>query len=262
MAEEIVFVAFEILGDLIAEGEAESLAAEVLLDETGVELVAGASDLLMGGAEPWEEAGMTNVEGVVPKDMIAILDGPASNALSAAQSHTLLSQARYFAGWVGKEILKGALFQVAMETLMSARAAKAKPFEPESPTTQLLEKIVRVLKATISVTKDWRQWAIAHYPKRKQYGTLTVQDVILYRFEIFRSNLADLDVELQKLAPLLKDASKAGENANMGLLRAAAVKYVSLCQDISVMLGDKGRLMVQARLNPHGEELQKAHDVL
>ena len=70
MAEELVIVIVEVLGDLVTEEEVRILAGEALVDGTGAEIVAGASDLLIGGVESWEEAFAADAEAqVIPKDL-------------------------------------------------------------------------------------------------------------------------------------------------------------------------------------------------
>ena len=97
MAEELVIVIVEVLGDLVTEEEVRILAGEALVDGTGAEIVAGASDLLIGGVESWEEAFAADAEAqVIPKDLVEILNSTDATALSSAQTSTLFSQARYF----------------------------------------------------------------------------------------------------------------------------------------------------------------------
>lgn len=170
---------------------------------------------------------------------------------------------RYFAAWVGKEILKGAVLQTAVETWqVEVQKNAGRPGAAGSAFVDLLGRIVEALKVAAAVTKDWRQWTVKNYHQRAEYGMVNVENVVIYRFEVLRSDLADLDDELQKLAPKVRDTSRqASQNADMGAMREATVQYVKSCQDIVWRMEDKERLMVK-KLEPRKEELQKAHDLL
>ena len=123
-------------------------------------------------------------------------------------------------------------------------------------------KIGKALELAAETTKHWRQWAIEHYHQRADYGVLTVQNVVLYRFELFRSALGDLDEELQKLGLLIGKDHHIGPATDMGKLSHGAVQYISACQDVANRIQDKEHLMVQAKLEPRLENLQKARHLL
>jgi hypothetical protein len=264
MAEELVLAIVEVLGELVTEDELGVLAGDALIDGGGAEIVAGASDLLVGGVETWEEALAADAETqVIPKDLVEILNSTRATALNAAQRQTLFSRARYFGAWVGKEILKGAVIQLAFETWhLELKKNVGMPASPDAAFIALVGEIGEALKLTADATKHWRQWTIKHYHQRADYGVLTVDNIVLYRFEIFRSALADLDDELQKLALLIGKDHLINPATNMGKLQHGVLQYISACQKIADRIQEKEHLMVRAKLESRQEELQKARDIL
>ncbi|KAI1162302.1 hypothetical protein F5B18DRAFT_624684 [Nemania serpens] len=257
-----VAAAFEALADFITSEEVIAAGAEALADDVAGET---AADLLIGGTEvdPYLEPIFDNPDAIPgPDDPL----GPGNlGQLTKGQIEALWQDSKTFARWTGREIMKGALFQAALNTIQGELDKKPPSGVDLSGLLQVLGSVGSAMKVLGAITTDWRRWAVGHFPDRADYGALTVDDVIILRFEIWRTKLADLDTYLEgTLGPQLAALGGTGGAAdlNVGKLRALMKVYAGMVVDIAVEVKSKESLMMHSGLQNHVVDAQKAQDLL
>ncbi|KAI1115085.1 hypothetical protein F5Y14DRAFT_450445 [Nemania sp. NC0429] len=257
-----VAAAFEALADFLTAEEVVAAGAEALTDEIGGE---AAADILIGGteADPYLEP-IFDDPGSVPGPDDPLGPGDLGK-LTKGQLEALWQDGRTFARWTGREIMKGALFQAALDEIQDELDKKPPAGVDASDLLRTLGSVASATQLVAAITADWRRWAVRHFPDRAGYGALTVDDVIILRFEIWRTRLADLDTYLATtLGPKLAALGKA-ENAaelDVGGLRASVKEYVGMVLDIAVEVKAKEALMMSSGLQNHVADAQKAQSLL
>ncbi|EON68428.1 hypothetical protein W97_07752 [Coniosporium apollinis CBS 100218] len=263
MATAVAEVFVELVA-LISEADLEAAASTALVDDAGEELIAGGAGLLTGTTaegeiilEPiFEEAGSA----ATTTDLVGSAD--LAN-LSKGQLHALWQDAKTFARWTGREIMKGALFQVGLEAVVALIAKNPSPGPDTSDLVQAIGAVGASLKILKEVSTEWRRWCIKNFSKREEFGQVRAEDNLILRFEIFRNKLGDVSSYMQKtLAPLLAQVNKNTDSANIGGLKGAMRTYADMILAVSKGIKEKEALMMHAGLKDHHDELQKARDVL
>ncbi|KAJ1326998.1 hypothetical protein MN608_08447 [Microdochium nivale] len=259
----VVVEVFAELAAVISEADVEAAASTALLDVAGEELIAGGTELLTGTTaegeiilEPiFEEAGSAAA---------ANLTGAADVAnLSRGQLNLLWQDAKTFARWTGREIMKGALFQVGLETVKALMAKSPSPGPDYSDLIQAIGAVGGALKILTTVTTEWRKWSVKNFSKRQDFGQVRIEDTLLLRFEIFRNKLGEISFYMQKnLGPLLAQVNKNIDKANISELKSGMRAYADKVLALSKEINDKEVLMMHAGLKDHRDEVQRARDLL
>lgn len=262
MAGAVAEVFVELLA-VISEADVEAAASTALLDVAGEELIAGGAELLTGTTaegeiilEPiFEEAG---------SGAAADLIGSADVAnLSRGQLNLLWQDAKTFARWTGREIMKGALFQVGFEAVEGLMAKHPPPGPDYSDLIQAIGAVGGALKILTDVTTEWRKWSVKHFSKREEFGQVRVEDTLILRFEIFRNKLGQISFYMQKnLGPLLAQVKNNIDKANISGLKSGMRTYADMVLAISKGIKEKEVLMMHAGLKDRYDDLQKARDLL
>ncbi|KAF4549618.1 Hypothetical protein D9617_20g026740 [Elsinoe fawcettii] len=246
------------LVDIISEDAVVTAAGDALVDAAGAAVIDGGGDLLMSTAADGQEV-LTPIfdDPNVPLGPNDPLTSGDLGQVTKGQLYALWQDAKTFARWTGREIMKGALLQTAMEVIESELEKRPSGESDISSLVQTLGSIASALKAWNAVTTDWRQWAVKHFELRFTFGMIEVEGTVLSRFEIFRNHIADLDTYLEKtLAPLVADIEKV--NADVGGLRAATKVYGGMIETLALELQAKETLMQKAGLNAHADEVKTA----
>ncbi|KAI0973476.1 hypothetical protein F4678DRAFT_477920 [Xylaria arbuscula] len=220
--------------------------------------------VLIGGidTEPYLEPIFDNPDIIPgPDDPL----GPGNlGQLTKGQIEALWQDSKTFARWTGREIMKGALFQVALDTIQEEFEKKPPSGVDVSGVLQVIGSVASVMKTVIAITTDWRRWGVMHFPDRAEYGALTVDDILLLRFEIWRTKLADLDTYLETtLAPQLAAVGRSDGTAELdiGKLRASTKVYVEMIATIATEINMKEALMMRSGLQSHMGDVQKAQSL-
>lgn len=255
--------AFAELVEVVSEADVEAAAADALVDATGEEVIGDGAKLLTSTTED----GKIVLEPIFDADAStgsAEVLGPGDlGNLTKGQFHALWDNIKTFARWTGREIMKGALFQVGIEALETLLAKNPTPGVDNSDLKQIIGSVAASLKILTNVTTEWRRWCVRHFPNRNDYGMVNVEDTIISRFEIFRNNLGGFSVYMLKtLAPLLAQAHKDLDGANIGGLKAAMKEYADKILTQSKEVKQKESLMMHAGLQDHSDDVQKARDLL
>ncbi|KAF3930374.1 hypothetical protein AA313_de0202325 [Arthrobotrys entomopaga] len=263
MAAPVAEIFIELV-TVITEADVEAAASIALLDGAGEELIAGGAELLTGTTaegevilEPiFEEAGNT----AATVDLVGSAD---LGNLTKGQLHALWQDAKTFARWTGREIMKGALFQAGLEAVEALVAKNPSPGPDYSDLVQAIGAVGASLKILTEVTAEWRRWCVKSFSKRGEFGQVNVEDILILRFEILRNKLGNVSSYMQKtLAPLLAQLNKNINSANIGGLKGAMRTYADMILAVSKGIKEKEALMMHAGLKDHHDELQKARNVL
>ncbi|KAI0817311.1 hypothetical protein GGR55DRAFT_12140 [Xylaria sp. FL0064] len=257
-----VAAAFEVLADFLTAEDVIAAGTEALTDEVAGE---AATDILISGTEtnPYLEPIFDNPD-VIPGPDDSLGPGDLGK-LTKGQVGALWQDSKTFARWTGREIMKGALFQVVLDTIQDELNKKPPSRVDVSGLLQVLGSVASVMKILGTITTDWRHWVVRHFPDRADYGALTVDDVIILRFEIWRTKLADLDTYLEvTLSPQLAvlGGSTGAADLDVGQLRASMKEYARMVYDIAVEVKIKETLMVRSGLQDHVVDAQRAQSLL
>ena len=263
MAEPLA-EAFAVLVEVVTEADIEAAATSALIDLTGEEIIGGGADLLIGTTgegevilEPiFEDAGAPLTPGNV------LVPGELGN-ITKSQLHALWQDAKTFARWTGREIMKGALFEAGLETIKTALATNPPPGFELFDLKKTLGSVSASLKVLTQITTEWRRWCIKQFSKRNTFGMIRIENTLLVRFEIFRNKLGSLSTYMEKtLGPLLAQLNKSIDSANIGGLKAAMKTYADMILALSNGVKEKENLMMHAGLKDHKDEVQKFRDLL
>lgn len=262
---------FEGLARLFEEaGEGSEVAIDSAVDGGVEEQAAGFVD---AGVEPDVDAEGNPVEGEDPAQGMKEGADEITADVKAGKSiqERLQSAMKFmwdskwkFAKFVGMEVAKGALFfagSKAVEVIWDA-ATKKDP----SPTNNQRLKIIQACNQAGGILRpiitEWRGWLTAHFDKRDNYGTVSVEGIDITRYQILQEKFSDFNT-LQDA--IHASAVTANTNKDVPSAQALLAKWKEYVAKV-VAAGDdiktKEPLMVADGLKDHTDDLQKATDAV
>lgn len=189
-----------------------------------------------------------------------------TNPDSPSVRSRILNSAKSAMKWSALQLIS-ATIQAGVAEAMSAsiKAATAKP-KPDAPATttdaKVLEHANIAFQACLSITKEWRQWLVAHHGEQKRYGTTKAGILPVENYEIFFRTMVDVDRYRNKVGAALVKAKLAegGFDANKAApVNKAIGDYVKAINEISEQLVQY-KLMTKDGLDPHAEEIKAVLD--
>jgi hypothetical protein len=238
--------------DAVAEGVDGQMAE---FTDAGVEPELDAEGNPVDGEDPAQ--GMKEGADEVGADVKA--GKPIGERLKAAMK-TMWNSKWKFAKFVGMEAAKGALFYAgskAVETIWDA-ATKKDP----SPTNDARLQIIKACNGAgdiISpITTEWRAWLTAHFDKRDDYGTVTVEDIDISRFQILQAKFSDITSSQDAIHALAVAANTNKDVTSAKALLAKWKEYVGMAVDVGTDIKKNESLMVADGLKDHSVDLASA----
>lgn len=179
---------------------------------------------------------------------------------------TMWSSKWDFAKFIGMEVAKGALFFGGMKAAEKIWDLATASSSDSSSTDDQGLKLVKACNQAGGIIgpiiTEWRAWLTAHFDERDKYGTVTVDDIDITRFQILQSKLSEFDTIQDVIHPLAMAVKTKKDLPSAQALLAKWKDYV----DKVVALGDYIKtteaLMVADGLKDHSDDLVKATDAI
>lgn len=169
-----------------------------------------------------------------------------------------------FGKWVGTEIAKGALMMVGMKVVEATFQAVAKPTngtasKEAKAASELARKSTEAMEIVKKILEAWNKWLIHNYLKRKSFGSVKAEGVSIWHYQVFQSQVADLNDERNGVVTKAATAaSKSKKPADIKKLVKKENHLVKKIQVVSKWLEEKGENLTDSKLKLLKEDLQKA----
>lgn len=170
--------------------------------------------------------------------------------------------AKKFGKWVGVEVGKGVAFGLGMEAV--EKLFKKEANKIKSPTDNKRSEIITAIKKADDSIKpqvaDWLLWIAKHQNDRDKYGSVTVEDVTISRFQILQEKLGNLTVfRDNKVVPAMRKAVNAKDVESAKGFLQQYIQYIQKCLDVSKGTQAEGdKPMVADGLQNHLADFEKA----
>lgn len=265
------------LSGLFGEGE-ETVGVSAEVGETIDDVVAQGAD---GQAAEFSEAGVkpeldadgNPVKGKDPVD--GMKEGSKDVADAAKEGKSIVEKLKEakkymwdnrwkFAKLVGMEVGKGALFTAGMKAVEELwdLATKSDPSPTNNERSKIIQACNQAGNIISPVITEWRAWLAAHFDDRDNYGSVTVEDIDITRFQILQAKLSDFTTLQDAIYTLAVTANTNKDVPSANALLEKWKDYVGKVVAVGEDIKTKEPLMVADGLKDHSDDLAKATDAL
>lgn len=183
------------------------------------------------------------------------------NIQPVSRIKNIWESAKTLGKWIGIEVGKGAAFAAGMMAVerLFRKEAEISHSPKDDKRLGIITAISKANDSIKSIFRDWLVWVAKHQDDRDKYGSITVEDISISRFEIFQEKLGNLSLFRDtKVTPALSKAVKDKGVENAQDLLEEFIRYTQKCLDVSKGIQAKGdEPMVSDGLEDHHAEFEK-----